>query len=238
MKNLHKGFIAPLFLVVILLVIGGGFYIYKNNKIEAPVVAGAEIQQIDKSEKLNNNLLSKNSFTNKKYGVTMYPPIDWYAKQDDYFNAQIMFLDKGQSTISDFATSNAIITLSVYPNDSIFSSTDKFIDETKKAMESTIELAKSADWTESSNPELRELNLKYSLFNKAISKKENVVVDGINGVAYDFGLYFGGSGFGRTIILEKDTKIFVIVAEVKDENIWMQNKDKIIQSMMSFRLVK
>lgn len=43
MKNLQKGFIVPLLLVIIAtLVVGGGVYIYKNKKTEAPVVIDTE----------------------------------------------------------------------------------------------------------------------------------------------------------------------------------------------------
>jgi len=46
MKNLQKGFIVPLLLVIIaVLVIGGGVYIYKNKKTESPVVVDIETQQ-------------------------------------------------------------------------------------------------------------------------------------------------------------------------------------------------
>ncbi len=39
MKNSQKGFIVPALLIIIaLLVIGGGVYVYENNKVEAPVV--------------------------------------------------------------------------------------------------------------------------------------------------------------------------------------------------------
>lgn len=39
MKNLQKGFIAPVILVIIaLLVIGGGVYVYENKKSEVPVI--------------------------------------------------------------------------------------------------------------------------------------------------------------------------------------------------------
>lgn len=43
MKNLQKGFIAPVLLVIIaLLVVGGGVYIYKNNKPETVVDTGTQ----------------------------------------------------------------------------------------------------------------------------------------------------------------------------------------------------
>ncbi len=39
MKNLQKGFIVPVLLVIIaLLVVGGGVYVYKNKKTEVPVI--------------------------------------------------------------------------------------------------------------------------------------------------------------------------------------------------------
>ena len=46
MENLQKGFIAPVLLIIVaLLVIGGGVYIYKNNKVEAPVAVDTGTQQ-------------------------------------------------------------------------------------------------------------------------------------------------------------------------------------------------
>ena len=46
MKNLQKGFIVPVLLVIIaLLVIGGGVYVYKNKKVEVPAVVDNGAQQ-------------------------------------------------------------------------------------------------------------------------------------------------------------------------------------------------
>jgi len=51
MKNSQKGFVAPLLLVVIaLLVVGGGVYVYKNQKVEKPLVVDAGIQQSDQNQ--------------------------------------------------------------------------------------------------------------------------------------------------------------------------------------------
>ncbi|MFA6295679.1 MAG: hypothetical protein WC666_04700 [Candidatus Paceibacterota bacterium] len=49
MKNSQKGFVAPLLIVIIaLLFVGGGMYIYKNNKAKVPVIAdNTGIQQSD-----------------------------------------------------------------------------------------------------------------------------------------------------------------------------------------------
>lgn len=46
MKNLQKGFMAPILLVIVaLLVIGGGVYVYKNKKIETTPVVDTGTQQ-------------------------------------------------------------------------------------------------------------------------------------------------------------------------------------------------
>jgi hypothetical protein len=46
MKNSKKGFIVPVLLVIIaLLVIGGGVYVYKNKKVEVPAVVDTGTQQ-------------------------------------------------------------------------------------------------------------------------------------------------------------------------------------------------
>lgn len=51
MENLQKGFIAPVLLVIIaLLVIGGGVYVYENRKVEAPAVVDTETQQSNQQE--------------------------------------------------------------------------------------------------------------------------------------------------------------------------------------------
>ncbi len=217
---MRKYFIALIVLLLSLIVVGG---IYVN---------------IDKKTGEQNSLLSKDAYTNSKYGVKMYPPDGWYSTQDDYFNAQIMFLDKPRSSISDFASSNSIITLLVYPNDDSSYSSEKYIDEIKKSIEEIIQAYKSVGGSESSDDKLLKLNYKYSILNEAITNKESVVIDGIDGIAYNFGWYFGGSGLGRTILLEKDKKFFVIIAEVNNEDTWIKDKEKIIQSMMSFKLIK
>lgn len=51
MKNSQKGFIVPLLLVVIaLLVVGGGAYVYKNKKAEVPIVIDTGTKQIDQNQ--------------------------------------------------------------------------------------------------------------------------------------------------------------------------------------------
>src|ERR1035437_8864366 len=54
-KNLQKGFVVPLLIAIIaVLVIGGGVYIYENKKAEAPVVTNAEIQQPNQVQQQTN----------------------------------------------------------------------------------------------------------------------------------------------------------------------------------------
>ena len=48
MKNKQKGFVVPLLIAIIaLLIIGGGVYIYENKKAEAPALTNTGIQQSD-----------------------------------------------------------------------------------------------------------------------------------------------------------------------------------------------
>ncbi len=55
MKNSQKGFIVPLSIAVIaLLVIGGSVYIYKNKKVEAPVIVDTETQQSNQNQQQTN----------------------------------------------------------------------------------------------------------------------------------------------------------------------------------------
>lgn len=51
MKNSQKGFIVPVLLVIIaLLVIGGGMYVYKNKKTEAPAVTDTGTQKSNQQQ--------------------------------------------------------------------------------------------------------------------------------------------------------------------------------------------
>lgn len=78
MKNLQKGFIVPIILVIIaLLAIGGGVYFYKNKKIETPAVVNTETQQTNtQTPPVNtqtNNSPSQNNTSNwKTYTSTQY----------------------------------------------------------------------------------------------------------------------------------------------------------------------
>jgi hypothetical protein len=54
MKNSQKGFVVPLLIVIIaLLVIGGGVYVYENKKVGTPVVIDNATQQSDQVQQTN-----------------------------------------------------------------------------------------------------------------------------------------------------------------------------------------
>lgn len=55
MINLQKGFVVPVILVVIaLLVIGGGVFVYKSKKVEAPAVVDTGTQQANQNQQTNS----------------------------------------------------------------------------------------------------------------------------------------------------------------------------------------
>lgn len=91
MKNLQKGFIMPALLVLIaLLVIGGGIYIYQNKKAQAPAVVDTGIQA------------GYLTYTNKDLGIAFdYPPTYKIYQTDDktlrvtadYNNPQMPYAD-------------------------------------------------------------------------------------------------------------------------------------------------
>lgn len=72
MKNSHKGFIVPLLIIVIgVLLVGGGVYIYKNNTVSAPV----SVQNLDNLSQASSTtnpppVEAINACTNKVAGDT------------------------------------------------------------------------------------------------------------------------------------------------------------------------
>jgi hypothetical protein len=66
MKNLQKGFIVPLFLVIItMFVIGGGIYIYENKKTETPQVVNTGNQASSQNQQqINTQTPPVNTQTN------------------------------------------------------------------------------------------------------------------------------------------------------------------------------
>jgi len=89
MKNSQKGFVVPLLVAIIaVLVIGGGVYVYENKKVEIPAVVDSAIQQSNQIQQTDtqnsivtdqqNNLVTKtSSATNQvvaKPSITVISP--------------------------------------------------------------------------------------------------------------------------------------------------------------------
>jgi hypothetical protein len=57
MKNQQKGFIVPLLIAIVaLLAVGGGVYVYENNKVEAPIVPiDTSVQTTNEKQSVTNN---------------------------------------------------------------------------------------------------------------------------------------------------------------------------------------
>lgn len=71
MKNLQKGFIVPVILVIVaLLAIGGGVYVYKSKQVKIPTVVGTETQQSNQAQQTNTQIqpvTTKQNTSNKTY---------------------------------------------------------------------------------------------------------------------------------------------------------------------------
>ncbi len=85
MKNLQKGFIVPVLLAVIaLLVVGGGVYVYKSKKTEAPT---PPVSVSPTSQSATNNQTSSsttkisvagmNQYTDSNFGFSFWYPNTW-----------------------------------------------------------------------------------------------------------------------------------------------------------------
>lgn len=204
--------------VILVILLAGIAYIHSKNSFSLTH------NTIEKEQ-----LLSPTAFVNSEYGIEMYPPKDWIAKKDDYFNAQILFLDKPQSHISDFASSDVIISVTTYKG----IDTEELLDLLNASMENTVNYANLYPIP---SEEIAIFNNKYSLLKDALLNKITVSVGNLKGIQFDYGNFFGGTGLGKTIIVENNNVTYMITAEVKNENAWNLNKDKAIQSMMSFRV--
>src|ERR1035437_10150248 len=70
MKNTQKGFVVRLIIAIIaVLVIGGGIYVYENNKAKAPAVTNTEILQPDQVQQQVNTQTPP--ITNQPLTVTL-----------------------------------------------------------------------------------------------------------------------------------------------------------------------
>jgi len=135
MKNHQKGFIVPVLLVIIaLLVIGGGVYVYKNQKAEMPTVVDTEIKQQDQVQQQTN---TKTSLVNtqteisnwKTYAGTNYIikyPSDWHTRSVDNTVIISSYIELSQP-VPDI---RAKIEINNYDNPKKLSSKEWYIDWT------------------------------------------------------------------------------------------------------------
>ncbi|MCX6752632.1 MAG: hypothetical protein NTZ87_04025 [Candidatus Nomurabacteria bacterium] len=106
MKNSQKGFIVPLLIAIIaVLVIGGGVYIYNNKKVGEPVLPEDTTTQTTTQNQQQTNTrtlpvtldLSSSStsnwktYTNNEYGFEFKYPTDWTYVQPSKFVTSIRF---------------------------------------------------------------------------------------------------------------------------------------------------
>lgn len=93
MKNSQKGFIVPVLLVIIaLLVVGGGVYVYKNKKVEVPAVVDTGTQPVNQNQQQTNtqtspvNTQQKISPTTGTNAISLQTRIDNSTEAPAYFS--------------------------------------------------------------------------------------------------------------------------------------------------------
>jgi hypothetical protein len=94
MKNKQKGFVVPLLIAIIaLLVIGGGIYVYENKKAEVPIVpvntdiqATNQIQQnaIQNPPVTNPNIVTYKTYNDSVFNLSFEYPTSWSVKESFY----------------------------------------------------------------------------------------------------------------------------------------------------------
>jgi hypothetical protein len=130
MKNSQKGFVVPLLLgIIALLVIGGGVYIYENNKIETPVVADNTTQQSNQVQQTNTQnspvINQQNTSVIKTTPVSNPAPVKSSVTISSP-NGQEVWVNRSQQTIrwtskgSDATQPVEIILERKSPNDAQF----------------------------------------------------------------------------------------------------------------------
>jgi hypothetical protein len=87
MKNSQKGFIVPVLLVIIaLLVVGGGVYIYENKKVEIPAVVDTGTQPTNQNQQQTNTQTPPVTTGLKTYsnsGIEFKYPATWAVTKKD-----------------------------------------------------------------------------------------------------------------------------------------------------------
>lgn len=114
MKNLQQGFIMPLLLAIVaVLVVGGGVYVYKNQKVEKPVVDSG-IEQSDQNQQkvdaqtppvvAKENISNWKIYTNKEYGFDLQYPKEWTHNNSNVTYNTILLMDFSSPDYKDYST--------------------------------------------------------------------------------------------------------------------------------------
>ncbi len=104
MNNLKQGFVVPVFVVIIaLLAIGGGVYVYKNQKVERPVAVDSGIEQLDQNQPkidaqtppvvAKENISNWEIYTNKEYGFELKYPKEWIYNNSNVAYNTLLLMD-------------------------------------------------------------------------------------------------------------------------------------------------
>lgn len=115
MKNLQQGFIIPALLAIVaLLVVGGGVYVYKNQKVEKPIVLDTETQQSNQNQPkidaqtppivAKENISNWGTYTNKEYGFELKYPKDWIHNNSNVTYNTILLMDFSSPDYKDHST--------------------------------------------------------------------------------------------------------------------------------------
>ena len=250
MKNSQKGFAIPLIIAIIaVLVIGGGAYVVLQNKQaqkedvkitsqnNVPTINTFNSELLSSEAMVNSNFKSANESgkereKNVDFGIKMYAPKGWFYGKSNYFGADILISNAiGRNDYTTQPDSHGTIVVIVYDAQTIkviASSSDSLID---KVMKGTIESYKTCEKVRKSLPDELPCGVNPET---AINNVKKVSINGISGISYDYGNYFGSSGYGKTVILKSNGAVIMLVAETASKEFWNQNKDKMLASLDSF----
>jgi len=118
MKN-QKGFVVPLLIAIIaVLVIGGGVYVYKNKKVKAPAVPDVEAQQSNQNNQQTNiqtppvntqtSTANWKTYTNKKTGFEVKYPSILTITGDVSFGNPLAINTRGSGIAFSIASGNLL----------------------------------------------------------------------------------------------------------------------------------
>ncbi len=98
MKNPQRSFIVSVLLIMIaLLVIGGGVYIYKNKKTQAPLEANSETQQSNQNQSPEIN--GWQAYSSSKYGFSIQYPQGTKISDSDISGGRKVLFSTSEGTL-------------------------------------------------------------------------------------------------------------------------------------------